>query len=78
MRTRYRYIDGELVETDKAAPEARLHLIGDYLPNVKNPLDGKMYDSRSAYLKTVRANGCEVIGDTKSLPNGSGKRFLRD
>jgi hypothetical protein len=30
---------------------------------VKNPVDGKLYDSKSAYYRTVKEAGCEIVGN---------------
>lgn len=38
-------------------------IIRDELDNVKNPVDGKLYDSKSAYYQAVKAAGCEIVGN---------------
>lgn len=38
-------------------------VIRDGLDNVKNPVDGKAYDSKSAYYKAVKSAGCEIVGN---------------
>lgn len=38
-------------------------IIRDGLDNVKNPVDGKLYDSKSAYYQAVKAAGCEIVGN---------------
>jgi hypothetical protein len=38
-------------------------IIRDGLDNVVNPVDGKAYDSKSAYYQTVKAAGCEIVGN---------------
>src|ERR1700720_2878950 len=38
-------------------------IIRDGLDDVKNPVDGKVYDSKSAYYQAVRAAGCEIVGN---------------
>jgi hypothetical protein len=38
-------------------------IISDHLDDVKNPVDGKTYDSKSAYYQTVKAAGCEIVGN---------------
>lgn len=52
-------------------PVARSHLptpyiISDHLPDIVNHADGKVYDSRSSYLRAVKAAGCEVVGDARA------------
>jgi hypothetical protein len=39
------------------------NIIRDALDNVKNPVNGKLYDSKSAYYQAVRAAGCEIVGN---------------
>lgn len=36
----------------------------DSLGDVVNPIDGKIYDSKSAYYKTVEAAGCNIVEDS--------------
>lgn len=38
-------------------------IITDHLDDVKNPVDGKLYDSKSEYYRAVRAAGCEIVGN---------------
>jgi len=38
-------------------------IISDHLDGVKNPVDGKLYDSKSAYYQAVKDAGCEIIGN---------------
>jgi hypothetical protein len=38
-------------------------IIRDGLDNVVNPVDGKVYDSKSAYYQAVKAAGCEIVGN---------------
>jgi hypothetical protein len=47
------------VHSDLPAPS----IIRDSLDNVKNPVDGKAYDSKSAYYAAVKAAGCEIVGN---------------
>ena len=43
-------------------------VISDNLDSVLNHVDGKRYDSKSAYYKAVRHAGCEIIGNEKVEP----------
>ena len=50
-----------------SGPNRRSHLsrpyvISDHLDGVQNPVDGKRYDSKSAYYRTVKDAGCEIMG----------------
>jgi hypothetical protein len=38
------------------------------LHNVVNPLDGKPYDSKASYYRTVKEAGCEVLGNETITP----------
>ena len=38
-------------------------VISDQLADVWNPIDGKHYDSKSNYYRTVRRAGCEITGN---------------
>lgn len=42
-------------------------VIGDYLHDVWNPADGKIYSSKSNYYKAVKAKGCEIAGNDSSV-----------
>lgn len=33
-----------------------------------NPVDGKIYDSRSVYNRAVKASGCEIVGNDMKTP----------
>ena len=35
----------------------------DGMTEIRNPVDGKLYDSKSAYYKSVRRAGCEIMGN---------------
>jgi hypothetical protein len=48
---------------DLAAPL----LIRDGLDDVWNPVDGRKYDSKSAYYAAVKAAGCEIAGSDSSI-----------
>jgi hypothetical protein len=40
-------------------------IISDSLDYVQNPVNGRVYTSKSAYNKAVRAAGCEIVGNEK-------------
>lgn len=42
-------------------------VIGDSLGDVWNPVNGKIYDSKSAYYRAVKAAGCEIAGNDSSV-----------
>jgi hypothetical protein len=50
-----------------AAPMIRT----DGMDPVKSMADGRVYDSRSAYYRSVKNAGCEIVGDDRA---GFGKR----
>lgn len=44
-------------------------IISDSLADVKNPINGKTYDSKSQYYKAVKDAGCTVVGnDAPKIP----------
>lgn len=42
-------------------------LIRDGLDDVWNPVNGKRYDSKSAYYAAVKASGNEIVGNDSSF-----------
>jgi len=53
---------------DRGPPAARSALprpmiISDTLADVVNPINGKPYDSKSAYYRDVKAAGCTIMGN---------------
>ena len=60
---------------DNCRPERNLaradlptpRLIRDGLEDVWNPVNGKIYDSKSAYYRAVREAGCEIAGNDSSV-----------
>lgn len=71
MRETYVLRNGELVPKHLAAP---LHAVHGSAPNVRpdgmdavqSMIDGRHYDSKSAYYKSVRAADCEIVGNDRS------------
>lgn len=67
--------DLDLPWPDNCRPERNLarsdlptpKLIRDGLDDVWNPVDGKKYDSKSAYYAAVKAAGCEIAGNDSSI-----------
>jgi len=64
----YKMVDGELVELEDISgitDEAKLHFVhNDTLEKpLKNLVTGKMYDSKSAYLRDVHKMGSRVVGN---------------
>ncbi len=55
------------IPIEEAQPSQTSHqshyIIGDTMEPTLNMVDGKVYDSKSAYMRTVRAAGCDVIGN---------------
>lgn len=57
------------------------NVISDKLWDVVNPIDGKPYDSKSAYYKKVKESGCHITdGSTASRaePDHNVSRELKD
>lgn len=72
MRERYVYRNGELVnvldleyEEPKRSPLGAPMIISDNMSPIRSMADGKMYDSKSAYERGVRATGCRVVGNDR-------------
>jgi hypothetical protein len=74
MRGTYVYRDGELVPKHLAMPlnlgfMSRSHAVSSPMLNLdgcvpfQSMADGKMYDSKSEYRKTLKAGGYREIGD---------------
>ena len=67
--------DLDLPWPDNCRPERNLvrgdlptpRLVRDGLDDVWNPVNGKVYDSKSAYYAAVKAAGCEIAGNDSSI-----------
>lgn len=66
---RYVIRDGELVPKHLAEPVNAPYIRTDGMEPTRNMADGKMYDSRSAYERAVKAAGCEIIGNDQNSPS---------
>lgn len=56
----YRRVPGERkARSDLPRP----YLRPDGMSDVWNPVDGRHYDSKSAYERAVKAAGCEIVGN---------------
>ena len=61
---RYKWIDGKMVRVGDATRYPVSFGRDDLgVKGVFNPADGKTYDSRSEYYKSVKAQGLEIMGD---------------
>lgn len=49
----------------------RLMIISDGMRATRCPADGRVYDSRSAYMAAVRRAGCEVVDDKAEFMRSS-------
>ena len=69
-RTTYVLRAGELVDKRLAPPLHARAPAPTVRPDAMDPLrsmaDGRLYDSRSAYDASVRAAGCEIVGDERA------------
>jgi hypothetical protein len=70
----YVFHDGRLIDkrTAPRAPSARSDLpcpmfISDQLGDVWNPVNGQIYDSKSAYYRAVKDAGCEIAGNDPAI-----------
>ncbi len=69
-RTTYVLRAGELVDKRSAAPlhagAAAPMIRTDGMAPVRSMADGRIYESRSGYYASVRAAGCEIVGDERA------------
>lgn len=42
------------------------HVISDTMTPIKSMIDGRDYDSKAAYYRSVRSAGCEIVGNDPS------------
>lgn len=61
--TRYVLRDGELVEKKYARPRWVTGVITDGMDALVSQADGKIYDSKSAYRRSLKENGCIEVGN---------------
>lgn len=68
-RRTYVLRDGELIAKSEAGPlygaRAAPMVRPDGMEPVRSMADGRVYDSRSRYYASVRALGCEIVGDDR-------------
>jgi len=63
-RETFVYRDGEVIPKREAYQRAAgPYVISDHLDGTASPITGKMFDSKSAYYRHVRENGCEIVGN---------------
>jgi hypothetical protein len=62
MRRTYIWRDGTFQEITKERPKAVHGVIEDTMPPTRHQVDGKIYDSKSAYRRVTKAAGCEEVG----------------
>lgn len=65
-RETYVLRNGELVPKHLAAPlspGSGPFVISDTMEPIRSMADGKMYNSKSVYARSVKAAGCEIIGN---------------
>ncbi|MFZ5624437.1 MAG: hypothetical protein ACOY71_08385 [Gemmatimonadota bacterium] len=47
------------------ASGVRFYIRTDGMDAIENPVNGLLYDSRSAYYRAVRDAGCEIVGNER-------------
>lgn len=69
-RTTYVLRGGELVDKRVAPPrhasQAAPMIRPDGMAALRSMADGRVYESRSAYYASVRAVGCEIVGEERA------------
>lgn len=73
QKARLARLDG-LARSNIASPSVISDDLG--MHGILNHADGRKYDSRSAYVKAVRAAGCEIVGDDKSFERPPKKEYV--
>lgn len=66
MRTIYKKVDGvwQWLPGDSEAVEAMSAAVHqDTMPALRHPVTGKVYESKSAYLRAVKADGLTIVGN---------------
>ena len=58
--------DGKLVEVRRAAPRRRLMIIGDHHEPFQSCADGRIYESKSAYRRSLKEMGLEEVGNERA------------
>ena len=61
----YVYRDGRWVEKSKATPLLSHYVIQDSHDPFQSMADGKMYDSKSAYRRSLKAQGLAELGNER-------------
>lgn len=76
-RATYVLRNGELVLKSEAYEPTRSgpHIISDHLNDVVNPVNGRTYDSKSAYHRAVRDAGCVVVGNDSAFTQPKAPTF---
>lgn len=67
-RETYVLRNGELVLKHLAAPlptSGGPFVISDTMDPIRSQADGRMYDSKSAYERSVKAHGAEIVGNER-------------
>lgn len=63
-RRRYIWNGKKMVEVKAFAKEEKAAYVhSDYIPNLKHPVTGKVFDSKSEYIKYTKSMGSEVVGN---------------
>ena len=71
-RARYVWRDGKLIERGSqedidTAPKGPM-IISDEMEPTRNPIDGRIYESRSAYYRVAKERGYLEVGNEKLEP----------
>jgi hypothetical protein len=53
-----------------------VEVITDTMDLTKNPIDGKHYDSKAKYYRTVRQAGCEIAGNDPAISRPRAEKEL--
>lgn len=76
-RSRYCRVCSEFHDLEESWPEACIGHFGtvskgaapyirpDGMDAIESPVNGMLYDSRSAYYRSIKAAGCEIVGNER-------------
>ncbi|MGE4259219.1 MAG: hypothetical protein AB7F19_07745 [Candidatus Babeliales bacterium] len=81
MRTRYVWRDGEWVDSSTIINKKKNEgpsIINDSIDAFISHADGKMYDSKSSYRKTLRSQGLIEVGNDSNPAPKNINQILRE
>jgi hypothetical protein len=59
----YIFRDGKFIEVIKRNSSNAPYIHDDTMPPLKNLINGKIYDSKSAYIASIKQEGLDIVGN---------------